>query len=588
MMQSSVARTLPELFSGSAASLSWFADDLSPAAAWPAPPADPSGWCVLGADAVREHVHTLAAGLIAAGVEPGDRVALMMGNRPEHWMTDQAVLQAGAATSTFYPTLAPEQVRSQAEHARISTVVVEGPVQLEQWSSCFELPSLRRVIVLDEGVPAASPGVAQQTYAETLGQGARLLAREPDVVAARIRRIVPDDMATIIFTSGTTAAPKAVPLTHRNVLADTYGLEAVGNVPRPYRTVSYLPTAHILDRLVTMYMVVLMSGEVSFSPNPQSFDRVVARSRPTSLAGVPRMWEKVLGALDRVSQAGPGKNPLAVAGIDQVALATAAGAPMARDVAEGLRSYGLPLVDMWGLTEAGGVITSSPVAEFRTGTVGRAIPGAELRVAEDGELLLRGPQVCPGYLQPDDMLIPIAGADGWLATGDVGSIDADGNVRITDRKKEIIITSGGKNVSPVAVEVLLTRFPLIAQALAVGSGHPYLVALLTLDAEMTRDWLRELHAIDPTGFTDEELAGHPLVRAELSRAVDRANGELSRAEQVKRWEVLAEPWSSATGTLTPTLKLRRSVIEQRHRDTIESLYETLSEPNTTEASRERR
>ncbi|MFJ8111668.1 AMP-dependent synthetase/ligase [Streptomyces sp. NPDC096132] len=579
---SSASRTLTDLLTNSQdpPSLSWFADDLSPAPEWDAPPADSSGWCVLDGEAVREHVRTLAAGLIAAGVAPGERVALMMANRPEHWLTDQAVLHAGAIPSTFYPTLAPEQVRAQAAHARITTVVIEGPAERRQWEIALTAPDVRRVVVLDPDSPAAPAGTRQQSYAETLAAGRALLERQPDAVTERATRVTPDDIAAIIFTSGTTNTPKAVPLTHRNLSTVASGFATTEHSPRPYRTISYLPLAHIVDRQTSVYIPLVAGGIISFSPRQDALSRVIARSHPTVFQSMPRIWEKILGELDQAAAAAhrTGATPLHTVGLDELKVAFAGGAPLPPDVAARLHAYGLPLVDVYGSTEAAGAITSSSAAEFEPGTVGRAMPGVELRVAGDGELLVRGPQVTPGYLQPDGTLLPVMDADGWLGTGDLADIDARGNVRITGRKKEVIITSGGKNVSPVAVESLLTLSPLIAQALAHGSGRPYVVALLALDPTLTRTWLREQHGLDADDLSDTALAAHPAVHAEVSRAVEYANSKLSRAEQVKRWELLPQPWSTDDGTLTATLKLRRSAIETRHRDTLDGLYQAHAHP----------
>lgn len=580
MTEPSVGGTLPDLFANTsgAITLSWFANDLSPTPDWSVPDADASGWCALDGPAVREHVLTLAAGLIDAGVAQGDRVALMLSNRPEHWLADLAVLHAGAVPSTFYPTLAPEQVRSQAAHAGVTTVVLEGRAQLEQWSRALTLPELRLVIVLDPSVQLETSDAVQQSYSQTLRDGAALLAERPNVVAERMWRIRPDDAATIIFTSGTTGAPKAVPLTHRNVLAVVFGTEEVGIIPTPYRAVSYLPTAHIVDRIAGIYLLVLLGGHVAFSPTQVGLSRVISHFHPTTFVGVPRIWEKLLAGLEQLVDDHPGRNPLALAGFDQLGLAVTAGAPMPPQVADRIRALGLQLVDMWGLTEAAGMICISKADDVRVGAVGKALPTVEVRVATDGELFVRGPQIAPGYLQPDGTVTPITDAEGWLATGDLGSIDVDGHVRIVDRKKEIIITGGGKNISPIAVESLLTRSALIGQALAFGDGRPYVVAMLTLDPQPVRRWLLQQHGIDAGALSDEALATHPLVRTQVAHEVDQANNALARAEQIKCWELLGEPWNVQQGTLTPSLKLRRPAIHQRHRDELDALYRRGSAP----------
>lgn len=571
------AHTLLDLFESNvhATTLSWFSDDLLPRPGWSASSTDPSGWCSLSGSNVRDHVRTLAAALVEAGVSRGDRVALMMPNRPEHWLSDLAVLHAGAVPTTFYPTLSRAQVRSQAGHVGVSAVVLEGSAQVEQWSHALEHPDLRRVIVLNENVTPTSATVEWQTYAEALERGKARLSREPSVIEERVQGIRPEELATIIFTSGTTADPKAVPLTHRNVLAAASGLQAAGNPPVPYRSVSYLPTAHILDRLCNIYVVLLLGGEIAFSPNADALHRVVARSRPTSFAGVPRIWEKLLTLIESVPE-DRSLDALRLAGLGDVALATTAGAPMPAVLAERLRSHGLPLVDMWGLTEASGAITASSAAAARPHTVGRPLPGSEIRLAADGELMLRGPQITPGYLRPDGTTKSITDAEGWLPTGDLGGLDADGYVHITDRKKELIVTSGGKNVSPVAVESLLVRSPLVAQAATFGNDHPYIVALLTIDPEGAKAWMEREHGIATDELSADSLVEDPTVQAEVARAVDEANEELARSEQVKRWQLLPRPWSPEDGTLTPTHKMRRAVIEDRHRAALTELYRSAS------------
>ncbi|MGV0806558.1 AMP-dependent synthetase/ligase [Mycolicibacterium setense] len=574
MTDPSDGETLAELFTkvSNAITLSWFTDDLNPMPDWEAPAPDSSGWCVLDSRTVREHVLTLAAGLIGSGVAQGDRVALMLSNRPEHWLADLAVLHAGGVPSTFYPTLTPEQVRSQAAHARISTAVIEGPAQLEQWSRALTLPELRRVIVLDPSSQLETSDVAQQSYSKTLRRGAELLSEVPNVVTERVGRIRPDHAATIIFTSGTTGEPKAVPLTHRNLIAVVSGTEDAASISQPYRTISHLPTAHIVDRIASIYLLLLLGGQVAFSPMPDGLNRVVARLRPTTFVGVPRIWEKQLARLERLDREHPDEDGLTLAGLDHLRLAVTAGAPISADVVDRLHGLGLKLVDMWGLTEAAGVICTSKAEDVRAGSVGKSLPSTEIRVAADGELLVRGPQISPGYLRPDGAVMPITDAEGWFATGDIGDIDADGYLRIRDRKKNIIITSGGKNISPSAIESLLTSSPLIAQALAFGDRRPYVVALLTVEAEYARRWLREQHGIDSTTMTDRALISHPHIRAQLAHDVAQANSALARVEQVKRWELLSQPWSVQQGTLTPSLKLRRPAIHERHRAELDALY----------------
>jgi long-chain acyl-CoA synthetase len=574
MIDRSQAPTLPALFRTTLgrSTLEWFADDLTPAPEWETPDVDASGWCTLSGPAIASHVRELAAGLIDTGVAQSDRVALMLANRPEHWLADLAVLNAGGVPITFYPTLSPEQLRSQAKHARITTAIIEGGAQIEQWSHALALPMLRRIIVLHPDDRLRRSDVAQLSYAQTLRRGAELLVRTPGLLTDRIRQVRPDDPATIIFTSGTTGTPKAVPLTHRNIITVASGIKEICGTPAPYRSVSFLPTAHIVDRISNICLVALLGGQVGFSASPSSLNRVLERFRPTVLVGVPRIWEKLHVGLQQRAQGVPDKSVLAAAGLDQLSLAITAGAPMPLEVSDGLETFGLHIVNMWGLTETAGPVCISSTAAARRATVGRPLPGTDVRLADDGELLVSGAQISPGYVREDGSVTPITDTESWLATGDIGAIDVDGYVRIVGRKKEIIVTSGGKNISPASIEARLTRSPVIAQALAFGDGHPYVVALLTLDTPQARRWLHQEHGVDDVALTDDAIAAHPLVLAEIGRTVMQANTELARVEQVKRWHLLNQLWDVDHGTLTPSLKLCRPAIHAQHHTELAGLY----------------
>jgi long-chain acyl-CoA synthetase len=322
----------------------------------------------------------------------------------------------------------------------------------------------------------------------------------------------------------------------------------------------------------------VVGGQVSFSATQETLPRVLRQARPTTFGGVPRIWEKILDQLT-AHHVGSGEDALRLVGLDEVTWAGTSGAPMSPDIVARLRDFGLPVSDMWGLSEATGLTTVA--RSDRPATVGQALPGTEVALAPDGELLVSGAHVATGYLQPDDSITPIVDSEEWLATGDLGSIDADGYVRITGRKKEILVTSGGKNISPVAVESLLTRSPMVAQAMAYGNDRPYLVALLTVAIDYAVGWLRKEHGLGTATLTSAEVAGHPAVLAEVAREVERANAQLARAEQIKRWTLLAEPWTTADGALTPTMKLRRPIIQQRHHDALDSLYRADSDPAGT-------
>ncbi len=559
----------------------------------------------------RQRALELAAGFIEAGLRPGEHVALMLPNRLEHVLADLGALHAGGVPVTFYATLAPEQIAYVAANCDATIAVVDGVSQLTRWQQVLaQLPSLRTVIVRDAA--ACPTGLPYLSWDSLATLGAQRLAASPRLVADRVASIRPDDPVTLLYTSGTTANPKGVVITHANVLYEVAALEAGGATPMHARVVSYLPLAHIAERMLSLYLGVCHARHVYFCHDAASqLLATLTSARPTAFFGVPRIYEKVMAGIqallaserdednraavthamatgleyvrslqfgettpsdlaDRFAAAdaqvlGPIR---ALLGLGEAVLSSGA-APFPPEVATFFAGLGMQILDVYGMSETTGAFTTNTPLAFRLGTVGQPVPGMEVQIADDGEILTRGPLTTPGYLKLPEQTADLIDADGWLHTGDVGSIDADGFVSVLDRKKELIITAGGENVSPAAVENLLVAHPLIGQALAYGDRRPYLVALLTLDSGVAPAWARA-RGIQTTSLA--ELAADPEVLAEIGRAVDAANAKLARVQQVKYWELLPVEWTAESEELTPTLKLKRRVVHAKYADVIDGLY----------------
>ena len=560
----------------------------------------------------RERVAEAAMGLARLGIGRGDFVAIMATNRPEHVVADQAAVHAGATPSTFYFTLAPEQIRYCAGHCEAKVAVLENRDMLKRWQEIREeLPALRHLVVID-GAADESGKDGVLTWDQLVASGREALAADPTAFEELRGKVRPEDAATLLYTSGTTGPPKGVLLTHQNLLYECNALNRMHGLPSGGSSVSYLPLAHIAERVLSIYGPLTLRSHVWFCPDPAQAVEYVREARPTLFFGVPRVWEKVRAginakiaaeenerrrklaqgaiatALEVVRRRQRGEavplgmrlrhaalDTLVLAkirkgiGLDRCTFASSAASPLAVDVAEYFAAIGLPLVEVYGMTETTGVATGNPPDRIKIGTVGPAIAGVEVRLADDGEVLVRGPVNTPGYFRQEEATRALIDGDGWLHTGDVGELDADGYLRIVDRKKELIITSSGKNVSPANIEGLLKEHPLVGQALAYGDNRPYVVALVVLDHEMVPAWAASngVAAAAPA-----ELAAHEQVLAEVQQAVDAANQRLARAEQVKQFEVLPVEWTAESEELTPTLKLRRRIIHAKYAERIDALY----------------
>lgn len=556
----------------------------------------------------RDAVRGATAGLKELGFKPGDFACLMARNIPDHLIADLAVLHAGGVPVSIYSTLAPAQVEYIAGHCEATFAVVEDAAFLSKFQAVrHRLPKLRTLVVINpEDFETGGDVVA---WEELVRRGADADRRDPQAFESW-RRVSPGDLATLIYTSGTTGNPKGVMITHRNVTWMSESAHRYLNVEGG-RHLSYLPFAHVFERFVGHYQAIRNHSLTAFCPDPAQLVQYCLAVKPTQLIGVPRVWEKlqagllaaiaanpdeeernaVLGAIEigkkkvaleqarrrppaelqaAIERCAPvWKAVLARVGLDEASYGITGAAPINVEVIEFFQALGLRLWEGWGMSECTVGGTHNPIDDLHNGSVGRPNPGVEMRIAEDGELLMRGGNVMKGYYKDPELTAQTVDSEGWLHTGDVAEIDADGFVKIVDRKKELIITAGGKNISPANLEALLKRHPLIGQAAAVGDRRPYVSALVVLDPEVAPVWARKA-GIDFTSLA--ELAQHPAVRAEIEKAVVEANRHVSNVEGIKRFTILPVEWTAESEELTPTLKLKRRVIVEKYRQQIEEMY----------------
>ena len=560
------------------------------------------GWREMTYAEYADQACRLAAGLAGLGVRRGDRVVLMMRNRPEFHVTDVAIVLLGATPISIYNSSSEEQVRYLMGHCRASVAIVEDEGFLRRILAVRpDLASLREVVVLEPPADGLPAGV--RAWAD-------LVATEPDDLDELAANARPSDLATVIYTSGTTGPPKGVMLDHANV---TWALTSVDKLTRDVdldraRLVSYLPMAHVAERNVSHYLALAFGYEVTTCPEPGAVAQYLPEVRPQVFFAVPRVWEKIHAGVmamanadaDRRAQldaalavglraadcAARGEElpvdlagPFAEAdtalgavreilGLDQCIVAFSGAAPLSVEIFDFFRGLGVPLSEVYGMSETSGLITWDPFA-VRAGTVGRAVPGAELTLGEDGEVLTRGGQVFRGYLDDPEKTAETLDPDGWLHSGDIGVVDADGYLRIVDRKKELIITAGGKNISPANLESALKAQSLIGQACVIGDQRPFMSALIVLDAEVAPVWAKA-QGIEATSLA--ELADHAAVRTEIDREVDAAMAPFNNAERVKKVAILHEEWLPDSEELTPTSKLKRRGIHAKYAREIERIY----------------
>lgn len=546
-----------------------------------------------------DHVEAFARGLDSLGYRRGDTMGVLLTNRPEFAWVDAGAVHLGMTPFSIYNTSSPEQVEYLFGNAGNRVVVTEVDLLPAVLDSGV---ALDHVIVVD-----GKPDGATHTLEEVEGLS------NPDFdFEAAWRAVQPDDLVTLIYTSGTTGPPKGVQLTHDNAMKTLAGALGVVDVVFGDRITSFLPSAHIADRASAQYFCLTKGVQVTYIADARSIATALPDARPTIWFAVPRVWEKIkmgieakvagaespakqkLGAwalrmAEKQGQALLSGQPLrgreaaqyrladrlvlskvrATLGLDELRWAWSGAAAIAPETLSFFMGLGLNVCELWGMSELTGAGTINPPEKVKVGSVGPAIPGCELKIAEDGEVLFRGPGVMPGYRHDPEKTAEAIDEDGWLHTGDVGSLDEDGYLTITDRKKELIISSGGKNMSPSNIEnTLKVTTPLAATIVVVGDARPYNVALVTLDPDAAAAFA------DKAGVSADpaELAEHPALVAEIQKGIDAGNEKLSRVEAVKRFTVLPEFWAPGSEVLTPTLKLRRKPIHTTYHEEIEQLY----------------
>jgi long-chain acyl-CoA synthetase len=565
-------------------------------------------WQTLTWSAYRLEVRKATAGLKALGFKPGEFAVIMARNRPEHLIADLAVLHARGTPVSLYNTLAPEQVQYITAHCDAVVAFVENAGFLAKFEAVrSQLPKLRQVVIMDPKGVELDGWVT--SWQEMIAKGQQTDHREPDAFE-EWRKVKPDDLATLVYTSGTTGPPKGVMEAHSNVCWMAESAQVFLN-RTGHRHISYLPFAHVFERFVGHYGAMKQQTVVHFCPDPAQLFAYALEVKPTSLIGVPRVWEKLQAALTagiqaepdeqrraaiqgaievgrklvRLGQAGQQPPPelLAAAerarpvwmairskvGLEELEWAITGAAPINPDVIEFFQALEIRLWEGWGMTECTVGATYNPLDRIKNGTVGITDPGIEMKIADDGEVLLRGGNLMKGYYKEPEKTAETIDSEGWLYTGDVGEIDADGYLRIVDRKKELIITAGGKNISPANLEALLKQHPLVGQAAVIGDRRPYVSALIVLDGEVAPVWARKA-GIAFTSLAD--LAATPAVHAEIQKAVEDTNKHVSQVEGIKRFTILPAEWTPETDELTPTLKLKRRVITQKYADAIEEMY----------------
>ncbi|MEX0874418.1 MAG: AMP-dependent synthetase/ligase [Actinomycetota bacterium] len=553
-----------------------------------------------------EGVRDFAKGLIALGLKSGEFVNLIGSNIPEYVISDLGVLHAGGVPVSLYNTLAPEQIEYIINHCEAQYVICENRDYLERLLKVQnEIPNIRKVILWRDADEFADNDWIV-SYEDIVSEGRK---QDDTEYEKRWKAIDPEDLVTLIYTSGTTGPPKGVMVSHRNVNWTVNSFLRVMPLRAGTKQISYLPMAHIAERMIGHYGPLQIGSVISFCPDARQVAAYLRDVKPTWFFAVPRIWEKLYQGIQNAIEGSPddqkqaahdaiavrkqivalqhaGKDvpedltkkgeeaePVvafirALVGLDEVDVAGTGAAPIAPEIIEFFWALGVELYEVYGQSEDTGPTSWNRPGMIKIGTVGPSIPGVEVKLADDGELLVRGGNVTTGYYKEPELTAETFDEEGWLHSGDVAEIDERGFIKIVDRKKEILITAGGKNIAPSNVENMLKQHPLIGQACMIADKRPYATALISLDPDDAAAWAKKQGK--PTDLPS--LSQDPDVVADIQAHIDQMNTRLHNQEQIKKFTILPMDWSVDSGEVTPTLKMKRKVVNQKFEDEVERMY----------------
>jgi long-chain acyl-CoA synthetase len=555
-------------------------------------------------------VRRAAGALRSFGLDAGDKAAILSANRHEWHVADVAVESCGGVTVPIYPTNSPTQVAYIASHSGARAIFCENAAQLAKVQEVrSDLPDLQKIVVFDAtGVTEDDVVISWDTL---LAAGDAFNAAHPDDIDRHVAAVKPDDLATLVYTSGTTGPPKGAMLTHHNIVWTCDSLSQVLQSRPGDRRLSYLPLSHIAERTTSHFAQIYSGFETWFATSIDTLREDLVACKPTVIFGVPRVWEKFYAGITNLieglpaeqresaeqaiqlglkrveaQQAGTSLPPeleekyqeadgklfalaRAALGLDQAVALISGAAPINPEILRFFHAIGLPIAEVYGQTEDTGPTSINRPDAIKIGTVGPAIPGVEVKIADDGEVLVRGGNVGPGYYKDPLATKEFIDEEGWMHSGDIGTLDEQGYLTITDRKKDLIITAAGKNVAPQVIENMLKYSPWISQVVVIGDRRPFLTALLTLDEEKVSAFA-EQKSIPFGSFS--ELVQHPDVQGLVANAVAEVNAQLASPERIKKWHVFEREFAQEAEEITPTLKVRRKAIMDKNSDLIEELY----------------
>jgi long-subunit acyl-CoA synthetase (AMP-forming) len=564
-------------------------------------------WQSLTWRAYAREARRVGRALVALGVERGKGISIIGNNSPEWLMADVGAILAGAVPAGIYTTSSAEQARYITDHCEARVCFADTPQQVDKFvAEQDRLPHLE-VVVQMAGRPTESKRgrLRVMSWAELLELGDQT---PESALEARLAGQKPDDVCTLIYTSGTTGVPKAVMISHTNIIWTAQTTHTTLDVGIDEVMVSYLPLSHVAEQMLTIHGPMLAKSLIVFAESLDKLSEALVEARPTVFLGVPRVWEKIQAKMMAAGAAAPpvakkialwakkvgleggyaeqngSRRPLLYPlakklvfdkvrqrlGFDRTRMCVTGAAPISKSTLEFFLSLGIPLLELYGMSECTGPATFSPPDKYRTGKCGVVIPGGEIKIAEDGEICIRGPHVFKGYLKDPEATKATIDEEGWLHSGDVGEIDSEGFLKITDRKKDLLITAGGENIAPQLLEKQLMSIPVVAQAVVIGDRMKYLTALLTLDPDRIGF---DAEASGSPARTVAEAAQCNVFRAHLQKQVDQVNASLARVQTIKKFSVVPAEFSIDGGELTPTMKVKRKVVNEKYKSEIASMYD---------------